>query len=346
LNDNVLKLLAAPAPMNITPLSDGLVASARTAPPPSRASSSPSNATAFEAGRENLSPAPSTSAGSPISRSRLYDSPPRLQGSIEMRGGRMWMTLRNTDSERGFSGVARISLSDDNKQQDVTPVKFTLPPDKEASFPLDEATMRDGAWILMVYDQNGAARLIRGASLAPPRSLAQAPRAANSTASVYPDSASQIPPSYVTGIYDTTNWTQPQASPQIQGAESQDGPVSEDSGTQNSGVDVGGGAGSPDQTPPQVETGPEHVAVTSRQIAVTGENVTLELVISAQKPIRNITVALRAGEFQDVRQVSIPTSQGSVPFLIPVAYASKGIYYEVKDVAQRVLANGSSSLSR
>jgi hypothetical protein len=252
----------------------------------------------------------------------------------------MWMTLRNGDSERGFSGVARISLSDDDKQQDVTPIKFTLPPDKEASFPLNEATLTNGAWILMVYDQNGAARLIRGASLAPPRSPAQAPGAANSTAYVDPNPASQVPPSYVTGVYDTTGWTQPQVSPQIQSVESQDVPVSEASGTQTGVVD-GAAAGSPTPTP-QMETGPEQVVVALRQIAVTSENLTLELGISAQNPIKNVTVTLRAGDFQDVRQVFIPTSQGRVPFLIPVAFASKGIYYEVKDEAQRVLANGGS----
>lgn len=343
LNNNVLKLLAAPDPINSAPLSDRPITNARPAPPPSRASSSPSNLTASGISREDSSPATSTSVGSPIYRSRIYDSQPRLQGSIEMRGGRMWMTLRNADSERGFSGVARISLSDDDKQQDVTPIQFTLPPDKEASFPLNEATLTNGAWILMVYDQNGAARLIRGASLAPPRSFAQAPGAANSTASVDPNSASQVPPSYVTGVYDTTNWTQPQASPQIQSVESQDDPVSEAADTQNGAVDVGGAAGSPAQTP-QMETGPGQVVVTPRQIAVTKENVTLELVISAQSPIKNVTVTLRAGDFQDVRQVRIPTSQGSVPFLIPVAYASKGLYYEVRDEAQRVLANGSSDL--
>jgi hypothetical protein len=160
LNNNIAKVLAAPAPINPS-LSGWNIANARLAPPPSRASSNPSNAPVFEVAREDFIPGSSTSVGSPISRSRIFDSGPRLQGSIEMRGGRMYMTLRNVDPEKGFSGVARISLSDDNRQQDVTPIKFTLPPDREASFPVNEATLTDGAWILMVYDQNGAARLKR-----------------------------------------------------------------------------------------------------------------------------------------------------------------------------------------
>jgi hypothetical protein len=81
-----------------------------------------------------------------------------------------------------------------------------------------------------------------------------------------------------------------------------------------------------------------------RQIAVTNDNATLELEISAQNPLKNIIVTMRAGDFQDVRQAYIPTSQGRVPFLVPTKFATSGIYYEVKDEAQRVLANGNSSL--
>jgi hypothetical protein len=78
---------------------------------------------------------------------------------------------------------------------------------------------------------------------------------------------------------------------------------------------------------------------------MTSENVTLELEISAQNPLKNVTVTLRAGDFQDVRQAFIPTSQGRVPFLVPVAFASTGLFYEVRDEAQRVLTSGTGSLS-
>ena len=278
-----------------------------------------------------------------------------------MRGGRMWVTLRNSDAERVFSGVARISLSDDQKQQDVTPINITLLPDKEAMFPLDEATLTNGAWILMVYDQNGVARLIRGASLAPPKSPAQAPGATNSTQPDDTSLAPEAPPSYVTGVYDASNWTQPQVPPQIQSAESQvnvAGTPAESqvnvagmpaesqvnvANTQDAAGVNNGGAGSPNPEP-QAENGPGQVAATLRQIAVANDNVTLELELSAQNPLKNVTVTLRAGDFQDVRQAYIPTSQGRVPFLVPVKFATSGIYYEIKDEAQRMLASGNGNL--
>jgi hypothetical protein len=339
LNNNVVKFLGAPPPINILSLPSGIIADTPTTPPPSLASPSALNAAAPEIGRREL--APSVATGSPGVRSRGYSPTTDLQGAIEMRGGRMFMTLRNADPDKVFSGVARISLTEDQRQQEVTPVNVTLLPDKEVSFPLDDVTLTNGDWILMVYDLNGAARLIRGASLAPPKAPTQAPGASNIAEATVP--GPEVPPSYVTGVYDATNWTQPQVPPQVQNIESQDvavttaAPTVQDSATNYS-------AGAPNTTP-QIDNSPGQVVASLRQIAVTSENVTLELEIAAQNPLKNVTVTLRAGDFQDVRQAFIPTSQGRVPFLVPVAFASTGLFYEVRDEAQRVLTSGTSSLN-
>jgi hypothetical protein len=348
LNSNAAKVLGAAAPINIVSLPSGIIADTPATQPPPSASPSSLNAAAPEIGRRELitTTSPSVAVGLPGARSRGSNSPTSLQGSIEMRGGRMFMTLRNADPDRVFSGVARVSLTDDQRQQDVTPINVTLLPDKEVMFPLDEATLTDGGWILMVYDLNGAARLIRGASLAPPKAPAQAPVATNSAETVATNPGPEVPPSYVTGVYDATNWAQPQVAPNIQNIESQDVAVTTAPSAQDSPAN--GAAGSPNAMPqngmPQVDNAPGQVSATLRQIAVTSENVTLELEISAQNPLKNVTVTLRAGDFQDVRQAFIPTSQGRVPFLVPIAYASAGLYYEVRDEAQRVLANGNSNL--
>jgi hypothetical protein len=350
MNNDAAKVLGAAAPINIVSLPSGIIAAT---PPPPSASSSSLSAAAPEIGRRELitTTSPSVAVGSPGVRSRGGNSSTSLQGSIEMRGGRMFMTLRNADPEKVFSGVARVSLTDDQKQQDVTPINVTLLPDKEVMFPLDEATLTNGGWILMVYDLNGAARLIRGASPAPPKAPAQAPGATNSAETVATNPGPEVPPGYVTGVYDATQWAQPQAPPTIQNIESQDVAVSTAPSPQDSPAN--GVAGSPNAMPqlegspnamPQVDNGPGQVTATLRQIAVTSENVTLELEISAQNPLKNVTVTMRAGDFQDVRQAFIPMSQGRVPFLVPIAYASAGLYYEVRDEAQRVLANGNSNL--
>jgi len=189
----------------------------------------------------------------------------------------------------------------------------------------------------MVYDENGAARLIRGASFAPPKAQSSSSGAALAPE---PEPSPETPPSYVTGVYDATNWTQPQVSPQVQGVESQVNVPS----LQDDTAVVDGSAALPNQ-PSQAANDPGVVTATLRQTSTTSENVTLELEISAQNPLKNVTVTLRAGDFQDVRQAFIPTSQGRVPFLVPVAFASTGLFYEVRDEAQRVLTSGTGSLS-
>src|SRR5215510_11259438 len=360
MNNNAAQVLGAAAPINIVSLPSGIIADTPATSPPPSASSSSFSAAAPEIGRRELitTTSPSVAVGSPGIRSRGGNSSTSLQGAMEMRGGRMFMTLRNADPEKVFSGVARVSLTDDQRQQDVTPINITLLPDKEVMFPLDEATLTDGGWILMVYDLNGAARLIRGASLAPPKAPAQAPGATNSAETVATNPGPEMPPSYVTGVYDASNWTQPQVPTTIQNIESQDVAVSTAPSPQDNGF-----AGTPNAMPqvegtpnampqvegtpnamPQPDNGPGQVTASLRQTAVTSENVTLELEISAQNPLKYVTVTMRAGDFQDVRQVFIPMSQGRVPFLVPAAYASAGLYYEVRDDAQRILANGNSNL--
>jgi hypothetical protein len=344
LNNNVVKFLGVAPPINILSLPSGIIADTPTTPPPSLASPSALNAAAPEISRREV--APSVATGSPGVRSRGYSPPTDLQGAIEMRGGRMFMTLRNADPDKVFSGVARISLTEDQRQQDVTPLNVTLLPDKEVSFPLDDVTLTNGDWILMVYDLNGAARLIRGASLAPPKARAQAPGASNTAEATVQNPGPEMPPSYVTGVYDATNWTQPQVPPQVQNIESQDVAVSAAPAAQDSATNYSAGYSAGAQnTTPQIENSPGQVVAALRQIAMTSENVTLELEISAQNPLKNVTVTLRAGDFQDVRQAFIPTSQGRVPFLVPVAFASTGLFYEVRDEAQRVLTSGTGSLS-
>jgi hypothetical protein len=313
---------------------------ATPAPPVRRASA----ATNPEIGRGSVSPA-ITTAGGPGTKRDIYLMPPRLHGVIEMRDGRMWLKLRNQDSERSFTGLARVTLSDDRNQQDVAPMQFTLPPDMEESFPLDDAKVNNGSWILMVYDSSGAARLVRGASLAP-----NLP-AQNAAAGPAPSDANQpaLGPSYVTGYYDTTGWTVSQNAPS---------PSSPESRPQNNGlVPISDSPGSGASNPQSAvvgpsgeaqggEVGPGQVTVVPKQIAVTSENVTLEFDIQASAPLNYISVTLRAGSFQDTRQALMSTPQGRVPFLVPMEHASAGFYYEVKDEAQRVLANGNGDFRR
>src|SRR5262245_57755407 len=93
MNNDTAKVLGAAAPINIVSLPSGIIADTPATPPPPSASSSSLNVAAPEIGRRELTP--SVAVGSPGIRSRGGNSQASLQGSIEMRGGRMFMTLRN-----------------------------------------------------------------------------------------------------------------------------------------------------------------------------------------------------------------------------------------------------------
>jgi len=315
----------------------GSVGSAPVAPPASRVSST--SVSTPEINRRPVPPTTSTGIGA---RNVAYVAPPLLQGVIEMREGRMFMKLRNLDSDRSFTGMARITLSDEKNQQDVAPMQFTIAPDKEELFPVDEATLVDGNWILMVYDERGSARLVRGASLAKP---APQNAAATQTAAVAPN---QAPPGFVTGVYDAREWgasenptTAPSNPAGAAGQPQNNGlvPISDNSIPANSNPAVTQNSGDA-SAPPQPPVAPGQVTVTPRQIAVTAENVTMEFELSAPAPLSYITVTLRAGDFQDTRQALMSTAQGRVPFMVPVKHTSEGFFYEIKNESLQVLASG------
>lgn len=342
LNHDIAGLLAAPSPPDSTAGAGGSFPAITPAPPVTRASST--NLAAPEGGRRPLAPA--TSAGTATSALAAAYLP-RLQGVIEMREGRMWMKLRNLDADRSFSGMARITLSDERNQQDVAPRQFTLPPDSEESFPVDEATMAPANWILMVYDERGVARLVRGASLAPkqpPQNPAQNTVVAQTAADQ--NDAAQGPPSYVTGVYDATGWTLSQNAPESPNPASQtekpqnNGLVPIPDNSNSAGANSPGDGAATPPAPPSPPVAPGQLTVVPRQIAVTAENVTMEFDISAPAPPGYISVTLRAGDYQDTRQALMSTPQGRVPFLIPIKHTAEGFSYEIKNEALQSLASG------
>ncbi len=349
--DNIAKLFAAPAsaptgaPVDIADLARRNSSPAPETIIPAPAPAARANSTAIaapEIGRSPLSPtAPTTTF--PGARPINYLSPPKLQGSIEMRDGQMWMTVRNLDPNRSFTGSARVTLTSDKDQQDIAPMAVTVAPGQEESFPVADARVLNGDWMMMVYDQGGAARLVRGASLAPkpaadPNAQAQAPA---------------TPPGFVTGVYDATGGWKLSDSimPQSQ-ASAADGeppppaqsPTPQDPRT-SAAQAVEGGTPAPAPQTPQ-DNSPAQVTVTPRQIAITPENVTMEFDIASSRPLNYIAVTIRAGEFQDTRQALMTTPQGRVPFLIPVAQTSGPFAYEVKDESGAVLASGAGDFRR
>jgi hypothetical protein len=88
---------------------------------------------------------------------------PKLQGSVEMRNGQLVVRLRNLDSQRGFRGTARVSLSDGKSENETAPLAIELQPSEEKTIQISEPSMPYGGSVLMVYDVKKAVQLIRSA---------------------------------------------------------------------------------------------------------------------------------------------------------------------------------------
>jgi hypothetical protein len=260
----------------------------------------------------------------------------RLQATAELRNGQLVMKLRNLDSERRFTGTARVTLSDDKNSSEVLPMQFDLAPEAEVVLPINDPVGNDSNWMLMVFDDANALRLVRGASLGQ-----KAPAVAQQNSPSSSDQPSLNPPPYVTGVYDATS--SPIAATQPAGSATAGMvPPSESSNLPNNASGQGP-TGASNTAPPNAPASgdvPAQLTITPRQIAVTTENVTIEFDIAAPQPLNYISVTLAAGDYRDVRQALMSSTRGRVPFLVPAAQATGTFIYEIKDEGGRVLGGG------
>ena len=255
---------------------------------------------------------------------------PRLQASAEMRNGQLVMRIRNLDADRPFAGTAKVTISDDRKSNDLAPMKFDVKAEDEILVPINEPIAPGDDWMLMVYDEAGALRMIRGQTIG----QKQPPATQQAQGNPPPPGQTEMnPPSYVTGVYDATNaagqipavGTVPTAN-QSNSAMSVNAPTSNDTGS--------------NATPPPDPNAPAQLTITPRLIAATSENVTLEFEIASPQPLQYISLTLAAGEHRDTRQALMSTTRGRVPFLIPATQSQGTFLYEIRDEAGRVLAGG------
>ncbi|HEX9001955.1 MAG TPA: SPOR domain-containing protein [Blastocatellia bacterium] len=273
---------------------------------------------------------PTTSRGIPYGGRTLEQA--RLQATSELRNGQLIMKLRNLDSARSFTGVARVTLSDDRNSNEVRPMQFNLPPDAEVELPIEDPVTMGSNWMLMVFDENKVMRLLRGESVGA-KQLAGRPGSASE--------GSLNAPQYVTGapdvtgapaVFDATGAVPPAGLVSLSDAPNPTGLPSANAANASSATQPPGSVAGADA--------PAQLTVIPRQIAATTENVTMEFEIAAPQPLNYISVTLAAGDYRDVRQALMSTTRGRVPFLVPTAQATGAFLYEIKDESGRVLAGG------
>jgi sporulation related protein len=276
----------------------------------------------------------------------------RLRGFIEMSNGQMVLKLRNLDQQRSFSGLARVTLSDESDSNDAAPLPIDLKPEEEKVLPINEMKQAYGDLMLMVYDQRQTVQLIRSipygqrpkASIAanraedrqagssdggaPPTTETDAWKINDSGAGPAVDVAGAAGQQQglpnVTGSFDATQLPDPSSGALPNPTGDNGDPANQNNGAENA---------------------PGQIAISPRQISSNNDSATLEVALTGSQPIGYVKVSIRAGSFQDEKVAVFPTSNASVPFLVPANVAKGQFSYEVRNDAGKVIGSGVQSFS-
>jgi SPOR domain len=293
--------------------------------------------------------------GRPAGKGAISDagpagSGPRLRGALEMNNGQMVLKLRNLDQQRSFTGVARLTLSDDNSIDDIAPVSIELNPEEEKIVPISDVKRSYGDLMLMVYDQRQTVQLIRSVPFGQ-RPKEQRVIAANRAEAEQPADTFEggaLPVDNTWKLTDTGGPNSPsvEVSGEVSGGSPQGLPnvTGTFDATKPPVPEAAPGVPSDSNGAPQNNANqdipPGQVLISPRQISSTNESVAMELGIAGSQAIGYVKVSIRAGAFQDEKIAVLPSANGSVPFLVPAKDATGQYSYEIRNEAGKVIGSG------
>jgi hypothetical protein len=90
---------------------------------------------------------------------------PVLDGSVESVGGRLRVSLTNTDGDREFRGAAQVSIDAPGRQSEVSRFEFTLAPQESRLFPLDSQGAAGDHYTLSIHERAGTLILLKNAPI-------------------------------------------------------------------------------------------------------------------------------------------------------------------------------------
>jgi hypothetical protein len=88
-----------------------------------------------------------------------------VDGSVESVGGRLRVSLTNTDNAREFHGAAQVSIDAPNRQSEVARFEFTLAPQESRLFPLDSQGAAGDHYTLSIHERAGTLILLKNAPI-------------------------------------------------------------------------------------------------------------------------------------------------------------------------------------
>jgi hypothetical protein len=90
---------------------------------------------------------------------------PVVDGSVESVGGRLRVSLTNTDNAREFRGAAQVSIDAPDRQSEVTRFEFTLAPQESQLFPIDSPDAAGAHYTLSIHERAGTLILLKNAPI-------------------------------------------------------------------------------------------------------------------------------------------------------------------------------------
>jgi hypothetical protein len=90
---------------------------------------------------------------------------PVVDGSVESVGGRLRVSLTNTDDAREFRGAAQVSIDAPGRQSEVARFEFTLAPQESRLFPLDSQGAAGDHYTLSIHERTGTLVLLKNAPI-------------------------------------------------------------------------------------------------------------------------------------------------------------------------------------
>ncbi len=103
-------------------------------------------------------------AQQPVDNNRRNNHPV-VDGAVESLGGRLQVSLTNTDSVREIRGAARISLGAPDRHSEVARFEFTLAPQESRLFSLDSRGDVGDQYTLSIHERAGALILLKNAPI-------------------------------------------------------------------------------------------------------------------------------------------------------------------------------------
>src|SRR5262245_28793308 len=90
---------------------------------------------------------------------------PVVDGIVESVGGRLRVSLTNTDSAREFRGEAQVSIDAPDRQPEVARFEFTLAPQESRLFPIDSQGAAGAHYTLSIHERTGTLILLKNAPI-------------------------------------------------------------------------------------------------------------------------------------------------------------------------------------